>query len=113
MNKLNIKKLGDEELQDLFTEAFEKKVAMYNNISEFECKSIKDSINDKVTIEVTIVGFAGSPNVEDFIGNKVKDSKTIIVSKDGFEGNMIFELNTKRCIAINTSDYLLIYDLKK
>ena len=58
MSDLNVSKMSDEDIQNIFTEAYEEQVATWNSISEFEAICRRDVGSSDVTMEVTIVGMA-------------------------------------------------------
>ena len=59
--KLDIEKLSDEDLQDRFTEAFEKRVGSYNNLDSFECLIKRGGSGKDILMEVTVIGWLDLP----------------------------------------------------
>jgi hypothetical protein len=106
MSKLS--KLSDENIQDLFETAFEEQIASNNEITEFECKCIRSSAHgDKVSVEVTVSGMAGSPTFDDFIQGNVNRSGVVNLSygDDKFK----FKLEQDQSISLNANDYMVTY----
>jgi len=105
---LNLNKIGDDEIIRLFSESFEKNVARFNEITEFECNCVRQANKSDVEIEVTIVGMAGSPTVDSFKNNKVKDAERIVVEN---ERNKVasFVLDSKGTVSLNSNDYMIVY----
>ena len=109
-NRMNIDKVSDDDLQDMFTEVFENTVANLNNIGSggFEAICKRGSSNPEINMEVTITGMAGSPTIDDFKNNKIKDANSITINREG-KGSLSFKLIPNRTISLNTNDYLLVY----
>jgi hypothetical protein len=106
--KLNVSKLSDDDLQDMFTEAYEKKVAKENEFDSFECICKRSGPTSDVKMEVTVTGMAGSPTIDDYKNGKVKNSKEVVIEREG-KGSLMFKLLPKETISLNTNDYLVIY----
>jgi len=106
--KLDISKLSDDDLQDRFSEVFEKRVGAYNNLDSFECLIKRDSSNKDVTMEVTVIGMAGSPVMDDYKNMKVKNSDVIVLDY-GDRGSLRFELIPKKITTLNSNDYVVSY----
>jgi len=108
MAKLNTSKLSNEDIEDLFSEAFEDQVAKHNSISEFEVTCIRDSANAKsLDIEVMIVGMAGSPTLDQFKNGEVENSQEVIGSRGG--DKIKFKLLPKKTVVLNSNDYNISY----
>ena len=109
MSKLDVKMLNDEEIQDLFTEAYEKQVASLNAFSEFECICKRETVNSRdAKVEVQIYGLAGTPTLENYKELKVKGSDSVVITK-GDKGSLKFKLLPEEIISLNTNDYLVVY----
>lgn len=106
--QLDISKLSDDDLQDRFTDVFEKRVGAYNDLDSFECILKRDSSNKDVAMEVTVIGMAGSPVMEDYKKMKVKNSDSIILDY-GDRGSIKFVLIPEKIISLNTNDYVVVY----
>lgn len=105
--KLNVSKLSDDDLQDMFTDAYEKKVASQNGFDSYECICKRDGSSD-IRMEVTVTGMAGSPTIDDYKKGKVKNSGSVVIERDG-KGSLRFSLLPKETISLNTNDYLVVY----
>jgi len=110
-DKINVDKLSNEDLQDMFTEAFQEQVASRNNISEFECTCKRDSNSPDVKMEVMVVGMAGTPYLEMFQKGKVKNADSIVVKREGFKNTLKFKMEIKEALALNANDYLVVYKM--
>jgi hypothetical protein len=110
-DKINVEKLSNEDLQDMFAEAFREQVASKNNIDEFECTCKRDSNNPDVKIEVMIVGMAGTPYLEMFQKGKIKGADSVIIKKEGYKNTLKFKLEIKETLALNANDYLIVYKM--
>ena len=109
MKKLEIKTLSDEEIQDLFTEAYDQQVAFENRIGEFECTCKRETVNSKsAKVEVLVAGLAGTPTLDDYKDNKLKNADTVVIKKAD-KGSLKFKLVPKETVALNTNDYLVVY----
>lgn len=106
--KMSIKHISDDELQDIFTEAFASQVGSYNGIDEFDAKCTKDINKNSVQVDVTVQGFAGCPTAEDFKKGKVKNASSITISREG-KGELKFDLYPKETTYINSTEYVLVY----
>ena len=106
--KLDIEKLSDEDLQDRFTEAFEKRVGSYNNLDSFECLIKRGGSGIDILMEVTVIGMAGSPVISDFKDMKVKNSDSVTIEYEG-RGSLKFKLLPEKIISLNSNDYLVVY----
>jgi len=104
--KIDLSKLGSDELNNLFTEAFNKQVGINTGINEFECNCIRQK--DGVEVEVSIVGMAGTPTVDDFKSNKIKEACCIVVSNERDEV-LQFYLIPKNSMILNSNDYMIVY----
>lgn len=116
-DKMVVGKLSNEDLQEMFEEAYREQVGTPNKIDEFECKCSKEG--EGVTAELTISGMAGSPTVEDYKAGKVKvyDNKgrvqpsgLVTIGREG-KGSLSFRLSTakKDIYVLNSTDYVVVY----
>ena len=65
-NKADVERISDEEMETMFTDAYEEKIASLNNIGSYECSCKRESGTSDVKMEVMIVGMAGSPTPDDY-----------------------------------------------
>lgn len=108
MGKIKTDKLSDNNIQDLFAEAFAK-VASYHNISTYSTKCIRTISNPKIRMELMIVGFAGSPTIDDFKNATIEEVKSIKVNDE--DGNsLIFNLIPSETSFLNSNDYIIVYE---
>ncbi len=106
--KMNVTKLSNEDLQDMFTEVYEKNVAAANMFDSFECICKRDSNNPDIMMEVTITGMAGSPTIDDYKNGKVKNCGSVVINREG-KGSLKFKLVPSDTISLNTNDYMVVY----
>lgn len=106
--KLNVSKLSDDDLQDMFTEAYERRVSSQNGFDSYECICRRDTDRSDIRMEVTITGMAGSPTIDDYKKGKVKNSNAITIEREG-KGFLRFELLPSKTISLNTNDYMVVY----
>jgi len=106
--KLNVSKLSDDDLQDMFTDAYEKNIASENGFDSFECICKRGSNSSDLKMEVTVTGMAGSPTIDDYKNGKVKNSKSVTILRED-KGSMTFKLLPKEIISLNTNDYMVVY----
>jgi hypothetical protein len=110
-NKLDIASMSNEDIEDLFTQAYEKTVAIPNGIGEFECKCQREATNSReARVEVLVVGMAGSPTLSDYKEMKLANSDVVVIEREGKTGSIAFKLNTKDMIALNSTDYIAVYE---
>ena len=107
VSKMDMAKMSDEELSDIFTEAFEE-IASLNNISQFDVEFVRETSDKSVKAEVSIYGMAGSPTIDDFKKSRVKNASIVSMKKEG-RGNLKMKLVPAATIALNTNDYLVVY----
>lgn len=107
--QINVATLSDEELTDLFSEAFENQVASYNNIQQFECTCVRVPSQTNAKIEVMIIGLAGSPCVDQFKSMEgLKNIDSVVISREN-KGSLKFVILPKETISLNTNDYIIVY----
>lgn len=104
--RMDVSKLSDDDLQDMFTESYGV-IASENGFDSFECICKRTTSND-VKMEVTVVGMAGSPTIDDYKNGKVKGCNSVTIKRDG-KGVLKFNLLPKETISLNTNDYMVIY----
>jgi len=108
MNTLNANKLSDEELINYFEEAFEKQIAIHNEITSYEISCNRD--DGDILMSVEIIGMAGSPTPEAYQdGSTIKNRDKIIVDEDDL-GKLEFVYNDD-CYVLNSNDYVVVYKL--
>jgi len=105
--RMNASKLSDDDIQDMFTEAYEKNIASANSISSFECICKRDT-SSGIKMEVTVYGMSGSPSLIDYKNGKVKNANSLMVSREG-NGSLKFVTVPSEMLSLNTNDYLVIY----
>jgi len=106
--RMNIKTVSDEEIQDLFEESFKNQVASYNDIDNFEVKCVREVGKDSLSVEVSIMGTAGSPTAEDFKKMKVKNASSVIISRAD-KGELKFNIMPDKTLYLNSTEYIVIY----
>ena len=108
MSDLNFDKLGSEKVESMFEECFEEQIGRFNNIAEFEAKCERDTNDGSVKVNLTIIGLAGCPTMEDYLEGNVEDIEEIVVGDDDY-GTMSFELSRDDCAILNPNDYVVVY----
>jgi hypothetical protein len=106
--KMDISRMSDDDLQDMFTEVYGSKVASINNIDSFECICKRVPGAEGAEMEVLVVGMAGSPTMNDYKSNKVIDSSSVVIERED-RGILKFKLVPEKIVALNTNDYQVIY----
>jgi hypothetical protein len=106
--KMNISKLSDDDLQDMFSESFEKNIASQNGFDSYECICKRDNSNSDVKMEVLMVGMAGSPTIEDYKAGKVKNSASVVINRED-KGSLNFKFVPSETMIMNTNDYVVVY----
>lgn len=107
--KLETKKLSDDDIQDMFTESFESEIASMNNIDSFECTCKRETGSQQIKMEVMVVGMAGSPTIDDFKSGKIKNVSSVVITREG-KGSLSFKLCVSESIRLNMNDYILVYE---
>ena len=106
--KMNISKLSDEQIEDMFTEAFQDQVASLNNIGEFECKCNRAVDAGHVVMEVMVAGLAGTPTYEEAHGDTLEELEVMTISRED-KGELDFERSPEDDYVLNTNDYIIVY----
>ena len=106
-SNMKIDKYSDEKVQDLIAEVFDQKVARFNNIQESEPAIVREK--GILTIEITIVGLAGSPTMQMFKENKVKDANNLVV--EDTTGKLYLTLVPEETYTLNSNDYVIVYKI--
>lgn len=106
--KLNTSKLSDDDIQDMFSEAYEKGVASANGFDSYECICKRGGNTSDIKMEVTVVGMAGSPTIDDYKKGKVKNSSAVVINREN-KNSLKFKLLPSETMVLNTNDYLIIY----
>lgn len=106
--KMNVKTVSDEEVQDLFEQAFRDQVGSYNSIDEFETKCLREIGKSIIKVEVTVQGMAGCPTAEDFKKGKVKKASTVTISRED-KGSLKFNLVPQDTVYLNSTEYIVVY----
>jgi hypothetical protein len=106
--KMDASTLSDEELVDLFTDAYEEQVASLNDIGEFEASCKRVTGDKNVTMEVMVCGLAGTPCLDDYKEMRIKNIDAVVIERED-KGKLKFKLAAKETIALNTNDYIVVY----
>lgn len=106
--KMDIQKISDEEVQDLFEVAFEEQVAKWNDIENFEVKCVREVGKDSLAVEVTIMGTAGCPTAEDFKKMKIKNASSVRIERAD-KGELKFTIQPSKTLYLNSTEYIVTY----
>ena len=106
--KMDITRVSDDELVNMFEAVYEKQVAAYNDITSYECSCKRDSSTGDVKIEVMVVGMAGTPSLDQYKNSELKDAGTIVLEVEG-RGLIKLNLVTDEMLVLNTNDYIAVY----
>lgn len=108
---MEFKGMGDSELVELFEDAFREQVATNSNIQEFSVEVVRSVNSDKIEFEVEITGLAGTPTMDEFKANKVKEGKKVLLSRAD-KGQVTLNLVPSRTVFLTGNDYLITYSNK-
>ena len=108
MKQMDVQRISDDEVQDLFETAFEEQVGKWNDLDNFEAKCVREIGKDSLTVEVTVMGTAGSPTAEDFKKMNVKNASTVRVERFD-KGELTFNIQPSETLYLNSTEYILIY----
>ena len=108
LKQMDTKKISADEVQDMFTEAFEAQVGSLNNISEFEVKCNKSIAKKDIQVEVTVQGMAGCPNAEDFKHGKIKNIDKVVIERAD-KGSLEFKLLKDQTVYLNSTEFIVVY----
>jgi len=105
--KLDVTALNNEQVEDLFNVAYAEQVGNLNNISEFDCKCVREVEGSKIKVEITVIGLAGSPTLDDYKEVRSEDFKKVVLNRDGAKA--VFKLLPKATVVLNSNDYVVTY----
>ena len=106
--KINTQRVSNEEVETLFEKEFDAKVAVYNDISEFEPECQKEVGNETITVQVMVVGSAGSPTIDDWKTGKVENADSVRIAREDI-GELEFKLDPAETLYLNSNDYYVYY----
>jgi len=106
-NKMDVSHMSNEQIQELFEEAFRDQVASNLSIGEFECKCSR-GVDGVLDMEVTVAGFAGTPIMEQFKTDNLPEARSVKISIED-RGSLEFKLVPCKTAILNTNDYVLTY----
>jgi len=106
--KIDIARISDDELIDMFEPVYEEKIASINNIGSYECSCKREPGSPDVKVEVMIVGLAGSPTLDDYRDGNVENSSAVVLDLEE-RGKIKLKLVPKEITALNTNDYVAVY----
>ena len=110
--KADVERISDEELETLFTDAYEKHIASLNNIGSYECSCKRDSGTNDVKVEVMVVGLAGSPTIEAYKDGKVENSDRVVIDRtEDDRPSLVFDHVPEEDYILNANDYSVVYKL--
>lgn len=110
--KLDVNRISDDELVEMFEPVYEKQIASINEIGSYEVNCKRDTSSGDVVLEVMVVGMAGSPTLDDYKEGKLENPGSVVLSVEG-RGSIKFNLVPKEMIALNTNDYTAVYKAVK
>jgi len=97
-----IKRVSDNELEDIFAETYDE-LAPYHDIDSYDFDIETDFSSDETTIVVHITSMAGNPTVEDFAEIAELQSVTVeILGED-------VEFRVKEVVVVSNIDYDVVY----
>jgi len=105
---LNVSKMSNEDIQELFTTSFEKQIAYPNQIAEYECICQRGNVNDKIKVAVTVSGLSGTPTVDEF-KNKICSKQNVVTISVAGKGSMKFRSNINDIMSLNSNEYVVTY----
>ena len=104
---MNTSVMSDEQLQDLFDVAFGTEIADLNSITEFESKCLRTTGKDEVKMQVTVMEYAGTPTIEDFVEGRIEESDSVTISMEE-KGSLKFGFDPLDSYTLN-GNYVLTY----
>jgi hypothetical protein len=107
---MQVDKISDEIMQEIFEVAFENKIGAYNNLSEFEPIIKRSAREEDILMEVTVTGMAGSPTMEDFKSGRVENAERLKI--EDVRGELTYVLQADETVPLNSTDYVITYKLE-
>ena len=108
VKRLDTSKLSADDIQDMFSEVYESKIASLNDIDSFECTCKREAGKTEIKMEVMIVGMAGSPTIDAYKNHKVKGADNLTITREG-KGSLDFEFVPKETVYLSGNDYVVVY----
>jgi len=109
MKAMNVEAMSNEDLQDMFSEAYESQVASLNNVGEFEATCEREYGSNNLKMNVLVVGLAGSPTIDDYKEGRLGNADTVVVD-DPNKGMLTFQLVPEEIHVLNSNDYVVVYE---
>lgn len=101
-----VSRLSDTEIQEAFQQCFDEQVSRFNGMSQTDFKCDRDL--NTVVITVTVMGYAGSPTLDDFKSGNVENSQSIIVNSEKID-NIRFDMS--EVVYMNSVEYCVVYKM--
>ncbi len=108
---MKVDKLSNDEIVTMFGEVFDRKVAKMNDIESYDVENVERSVDNHVTLDVNVVGYAGTPTIDDFREGGIKDADTVVVDVEGSD-SLTFKLDRDAIVFLSANDYRLTYVLQ-
>ncbi len=108
MKKLDHHSMGDDELINMFEQAFESQISKQCDIPEYNVEIVRTTSDAKISFEVEVSGMAGTPSVDDFKQGKIKGANTVTISRAD-KGELKLSLVPSLTTFLSGNDYLLVY----
>lgn len=105
---MDFKGMGDSELTQLFEDAFTEQIGIPCNVQEFSVETKRSVNSDRIVFEVEVTGLAGTPTMEAFKQNKLKEARTLTISRAD-KGELVLNLVPSQTVFLTGNDYLVTY----
>jgi len=107
---MDLSKVSNEEMADLFSSAFIEQVGSTIGIEEVEAECVRSVEKKDVKIELSVFGMAGSPSADDWKKNKLKNVSKVVVDVPRI-GKVNFKLFPSETVNLDTNNYLVVYKI--
>lgn len=108
MSRLDVSKMSNDELKDVFENSFRQDVASQLNISEFEVEVARNHDLGQIGFEVIIIGFAGTPSIDSFKSNDNEIAEKVLLSVPN-AGELEVFLDPSKTTFLTAGDYSIYY----
>ena len=106
---MNLYNLGNDEIEEIFTEAYREMIADPNGIVDFEVNINRGVGGDKIKAEVSVMGYAGTPTIDKYKSKTLKNINSLKVVREDL-GACIFKYLDTETVPLSGIDYIVVYE---
>jgi hypothetical protein len=107
--KMDIRNMSDNEVQELFENAYRSQIGERNDIDDPEIECHRQQGSAKMNVLVNICGFAGTPTSDQY-GTETEGDVSKVVIERADKGSLTFNYNPSMTTALGGIDYQVVYE---